>query len=111
MGITWNTDVPIVALYNNLEVFHDFLDRTTDSNVVHTRFYLGDRALLWLGMDKLVVASAPVQHLGYLQRQLGYQDTCYETPKQPSEWLSLDVIREKWLLERVAAHAGSARAL
>lgn len=102
--------VPTVVIYNNLETFYQFLNRTDDTSVMENRLYRGDRALLWAGDPKLVFATSDVQHLDYL-KELGYKDTVCLAPENPSPWLSLDVLREEPLLKRLVEYAGTDRTI
>ncbi len=109
MSLTQSENIPSVVIYNNLETFYEFLDRTNDETVVQKRLYRGDRALLWLGKSKLVFATASPQHLSYLQNHLGYAGTSLLTPDEPSAWLSRDILREDHLLVHLVEYAGPDR--
>lgn len=101
--------VPLVAVYNNLEVAYDFLNRSHDQEVVRRRYSRGDRALLWLGDPKLAFVTMPVPHADYVRERLGYANTEVVAPLAPSTALSLDILAEPRLLERLLEYAGPAR--
>ncbi len=100
-------DVPLVAVYNNLEVAFDFLNRSHDDEVVRRRYSRGDRALLWLGDPKLAFVTMPVPHTDYVRERLGYANTEVVAPLAPSAALSLDILAEPRLLERLLEYAGT----
>jgi hypothetical protein len=103
--------LPVVVIYNNLEAFYPFLRKADDPQVIGKRFFRGDRALFWLGADKLVITSRPVDHLAYVRQELGYTGTDALSPITPSPFLSFDILREAWLRERLVAYAGTGRAV
>ena len=104
-------DVPLVAIYNNLEVAYDFLSRSHDEEVVRRRYSRGDRALLWLGDPKLAFVTMPVPHADYVRGRLGYADTEVIAPAAPSAALSRDILAERRLLQRLLDYAGPARTI
>src|SRR6185503_17165962 len=55
--------------------------------------------------------SAPIPHAGYVREHLGFTGTEYAHPANPSPWLSLDVLQEPPLLDRLVAYAGPGRTL
>ncbi len=59
-------------------------------------YYIEDRTLLWHGDRKLVVTSLPVDagHLRYLKRAMGYAQLENLAPREPSESLCEDILRE-----------------
>jgi hypothetical protein len=69
----------------------------------------GDRTLLWLGDPKLVFVSFPVPHAEHLRQRLGYHGTSYAAPANPSPSLSLDILREPPLINRLVEYAGAER--
>ena len=98
--------VPIVVIANISESFYDFLSREEHperkARLIRERQVKGDRALLWMGDPKLVE---------YLRERLGYEGTYYMTPAAPSPHLSLDILREPPLIERLVDYAGADRAV
>jgi hypothetical protein len=102
-------DIPVVAIYNNLEAIYKFLIQAEAETVFTEKYYRGDRSLLWLGDSKLVFVTTAVPHAGYLRRRLGYQNTHYLSPATPSLWLSLDILKEPKLLAALVEHAGPQR--
>jgi len=107
----WNSDIPIVAIYNNIETFFDFLNRTDDLEIIEKRQYRGDRALLWLGARKLVFVTSPIPYAEQVCRRLGYHGTRCLSPVSHSPWLSLDILREPALLMEIVKHAGAERTI
>ena len=105
---------PVVFLYNNIESFFDFLYRAELTElprqpyIANRQYSKGDRGLLSLGDSKLVFTSAPVPHADYLIT-LNYRDTRYMSPVNPSPWLSLDILQEPPLLNRLVEYAGPNR--
>src|SRR5258706_7547036 len=104
-------NVPVVFLYNNIESFFDFLSRSELPDLprktyqANRQYSKGDRGLLSLGDNKLVFASAPVPHADYLIG-LHFPHTTYAYPANPSPWLSLDILHEPPLLNRIVEYAG-----
>ncbi len=106
-------DRPVVVVCNISETFFEFLNRAPQAEararLIQGEQYRGDRALLWLGDPKLVLVSFPVPHAEYLCRTLGYPGTQYAAPANPSPWLSLDIMREPALMNRLVEYAGPDR--
>lgn len=109
--------VPIAFLYNNIESFFNFLYRAESASrprpryVPNRQYSKGDRGLLSLGNTKLVFTSAPIPHAGDVRDRLGFTGTEYAYPANPSPWLSLDVLQEPPLLDRLVAYAGPDRTI
>lgn len=105
-------DIPVVFLYNNIESFFDFLSRSELPGIprktyqANRQYSKGDRGLLSMGDHKLVFASAPVPHADYLIG-LHFPHTTYAYPANPSPWLSLDILQEPPLLEKIVDYAGA----
>ena len=59
---------PVVIIHNYLESFRKFLSRSGDENTLLDRRFNGDQALFWLGDDKLVIASAPIENANFLRK-------------------------------------------
>ena len=97
---------PPVVVHNYLESFRPFLSRTGDENILLNRRFNGDQALYWLGDDKLVFSSAPIQDIDTLSRRWGYQHTQSLSPQNMTASLSEDIAREEHLLEAIVAYAG-----
>ncbi len=106
--------IPVVFLYNNIESFFDFLSRPEKTDlprhqyIPNRQYSKGDRALLSLGNCKLAFVSAPVPHALELTR-LGFTQTDFAYPLNPSPWLSLDILQEPPLLRRLVDYAGPTR--
>jgi hypothetical protein len=109
--------IPLVFIYNNIEVFFEFLHRAERSAfsrrtfAPYRQYSKGDRALLSLGAHKLVFASAPIPHADDVRERLGFTGTDHAAPANPSPWLCLDILHEPPLLRKLVAHAGERRAL
>jgi hypothetical protein len=108
-------DVPVVVVSNITEAFFEFPNRAERAaeraRLVHHAQCQGDRSLLWLGDPKLVFVTFPVAHAEYTRRHLGYQGTCYAAPAAPSPSLSLDILREPALVNRLVEYAGAGRSV
>ncbi|MBW8012369.1 MAG: hypothetical protein FVQ83_14235 [Chloroflexi bacterium] len=75
------------------------------------RRYNGDHALFWLGDPKLVLSSAPIADAGYLCNKWGYTGTQTGTPINPTSQLSLDILREKPLIESLVSYSDPQKTL
>jgi hypothetical protein len=104
-------NIPLVAVYNNLEVAFSFLSRANDVSFIETRRYRGDRALFWLGDPKLVITTAPIPYAKGLCQRWGYPGTHTLCPTNPSHQLSLDILRERDLLAQLIEYAGPKRTI
>ncbi|HLE29575.1 MAG TPA: hypothetical protein VI793_15740 [Anaerolineales bacterium] len=106
-------DIPVVVICNISETFYSFLKRAEDpaaqARLIHGEQYRGDRALLWLGDSKLVFVTFPIPHAQALYRQLGYRQTRYLAPHNPSPQLCQDILREAHLLTALIEYAGAQR--
>ena len=99
--------IPVVVICNISETFYPFLSLAEDTDqLLKGEQYRGDRAIVWAGDPKLVFTSLPIPHADHLYRQAGFEQTAYLAPEQPSAWLSLDILREPALLQRVIDYAG-----
>lgn len=109
MSLTSHIDhrVPVVVVCNISETFYEFLSRAEDAErYLRGEQYRGDRAIVWAGDPKLVFASLPIPHAEHLYDQAGFLHTEYLAPQQPTSWLSLDILREPVLLQRLINYAG-----
>jgi hypothetical protein len=104
-------NVPLVAIYNNLEVAFNFLSRANDPAFIETRRHRGDRALFWLGDPKLVLTTSPIPYAKRLCQRWGYLGTHNLFPANPSHQLSLDILREPDLLAQLVEYAEPKRAV
>ncbi len=110
MGIDHN--IPVVVICNISETFYQFLSLAEDADQsIKGEQYRGDRAIVWAGDPKLVFTSLPIPHADHLYRQAGFEQTTYLAPEQPSAWLSLDILRESTLLQRVIDYAGAGKTI
>ncbi|HTX91955.1 MAG TPA: hypothetical protein VMC09_12145 [Anaerolineales bacterium] len=73
--------------------------------------YRGDRGLFWLGDPKLLFVTAPAPDAASVCQRWGYPGTAVIAPVHPTHQLSLDILREPALLERILEYAGSGRTL
>jgi len=103
------TDAPIVALYNNLETFFAFLQRSNDPDIFEKRKYRGDRGLFWLGPSKLLFTTAPAPGARQICDRWGYNGTDLASPLKPTHQLSLDILRDPDLIQRIIGFAGPQR--
>lgn len=105
-----NSDVPIVFISNTGESFYQYVGREENERLrqelIRDMQVIGDRALLYLGSAKLTITSAPVYHLDYLREHLSFHDTQHAYPRQTSPCLSLDIMGDRNLLERIVQYAG-----
>jgi hypothetical protein len=65
--------------------------------------------LFWLGDPKLVIVTAPVPESHLICERWGYPETVVLSPKNPTHQLSLNIIDEPKLLERIVDFAGAGR--
>lgn len=102
--------VPVVVVCNISETFYEFLSRAEDAERhIRGEQYRGDRAIVWAGDPKLVFTSLPIPHAEHLYQQAGFTQTQYAAPQNPTSWLSLDILNEPALLQRLIDYAGEAR--
>lgn len=102
---------PVVAIYNNLETFYPFLSHFEDPSILEKRKYRGDRALFWLGSNKLVITSSQIPAADRLCHLYGYTETRSLAPKKTTVQLSLDILNEPELVTQIVHHAGPGRAV
>jgi hypothetical protein len=103
--------IPVVAIYNNLETFYPFLRRADDGTFFEKRKYRGDRGLFWLGQSKLVFATASTPPGVSVWADWGYSGTELLAPDAPTHQLSLDILREPGLVNRIVEYAGSKKSI
>ena len=102
--------LPVVIVCNISETFYQFLNRAKNAELlIRGEQYRGDRAIIWAGDPKLVFTSLPIPHAEHLYSQAGFAHTEYLAPDQPTSWLSLDILRERNLLQRLIDYAGEKR--
>lgn len=106
-------DIPVIAFCNILEAFIGLLSRAATADEVERlsrgEFYGVDRTLLWVGDPKLAIGSYPIHHADYIRETLGYPNSRYIHPTDPSKWLSQDALRETWMIDEIVAYAGDAK--
>jgi len=102
---------PVVALYNNLETFYPFLQRSNDPEIFEKRKYRGDRGLFWLGPSKILFTTAPAPGARDVCDRWGYQQTDLVFPHSATHQLSLDIARDPELVQRIVDYAGPKRAI
>jgi len=102
--------LPVVVVCNISETFYEFLHQAKDSDrLIRGEQYRGDRAIIWAGDPKLVFTSLSIPHAQHLYEQAGYNHTQYLAPQRPTSWLSLDILRESALLQRLIDYVGEKR--
>lgn len=104
--MTAQSEIPVVALYNNLETFFKFLKRSSNQIILEQRTYRGDRGIFWLGKSKLLVVTKAIPHAEYICRHWGYAETQVVAPQQTTYQLSLDIMRDPDLVQKIVAYAG-----
>ncbi|MHB8619394.1 MAG: hypothetical protein ACYDAG_07480, partial [Chloroflexota bacterium] len=100
----------MVVVFNNLEDQYDHLSRVNDEAFLAKIRRRGERALLWLGHDKLVFLSDKPPHLDYLH-ELGYAGTTCIVPSNSSWSICRDILAEPPLLERIVEYAAGGRTI
>ncbi len=103
--------VPLVVIYNNLEVFYRFLSRGGDESFLLARRCHGDRALFWLRPDKLLFVTMPIPLAAYMAARTGYSQTRICSPSRPSYHLSRDILSDERLVGEILEYAGSERVI
>ena len=108
-------DVPVVVVSNITEAFFEFPNRAGSAaeraRLIRHAQCQGDRSLLWLGDPKLLFVTFPIAHAEDTRQRLGYRGTCYAAPADPSPSLSLDILREPLLINRLVEYAGAGRSV
>lgn len=102
---------PIVAIYNNLETFYPFLSRIDDPSILEPRKYRGDRALFWLGSDKLVFTSSQIPTAQTICQRYGYNQTHSISPEKTTFQLSLDIQNDPQMMAQIVQYAGPGKAI
>jgi hypothetical protein len=107
--------VPTVIISNTSEAFYNYMSRAGDeqtrARLIEEMQTLGDRNLLYPKNEKLVIVSAPIPHADSLLQQLGYSKTQYAHPQYPSPFLSLDILKEPILLDKIINFTGSEKTI
>ncbi len=101
--------IPTVTIYNNLETFFKFLDRSNDPQVIEKRMYRGDRGIFWLGSKKLLIVTKPVPDAEAICRRWNYIDTLIATPRHTTYQLNYDILHDPALLEQIKEYAGPSK--
>ena len=109
--MTIQADIPTVAIYNNLETFSRFLQRSSNHTALDERMYRGDRAVFWLGPNKLVIVTKAIHHAKYICDRWGYYGTSVFAPRQSTHQLCLDILRDPDLIQKIVAYAGPQKSL
>jgi hypothetical protein len=104
-------NVPTAAIYNNLETFYSFLSCLDDPLVLEQRKFRGDRALFWLGPDKLVFCSKAIPGVERICEWYGYNGTRALAPASPGWKLCLDILNDHHLLHALVEHAGPGKTI
>jgi len=102
--------LPVIVVCNISETFYEFLHQAENAeHLIRGEQYRGDRAIIWAGDPKLVFTSLPFPHAQHLYAQAGYEHTECLAPEHPTSWLSLDILREPKLLQRLIDYSGDKR--
>jgi hypothetical protein len=111
--MAFRNDIPTVVVSNFAEAHIDFLGRCADpkerEKLISSEAYHADRTLLWAGDPKLVIVSYQIAHAELICKRLNFPYTTHAYPKNPTHYLSRDVLRESQLLEKIVAYAGEKR--
>jgi hypothetical protein len=106
-------DIPTVVVGNFAEAHFDFLSRSDKpaerDDLINGEDQHGDRIILWAGDPKLVIVSYPIAHAHVNTSRLNYPNTSHVAPREPTHFLSSDILREKHLLESVIEYSGANR--
>jgi len=109
-----NPEIPLVFVCNSAEAVFAYMNRAESEAdrhfLIREMQALGDRALLYPVERKLVFTSLPLHHESLLN-SLGYSQTHYYYPHKPSPRLSLDLLQEPVLLEKIATFAGEGQSI
>lgn len=103
--------VPTIALYNNLETFFRFLQRASDHKILEMRTYHGDRGIFWLGPHKLLITTKKIPDAEYICNRWGYFGANIYTPRETTYQLSLNVLNDPDLLQKIVEYAGPKKSL
>ena len=103
--------VPTIAIYNNLEAFFRFLQRSNEHTILEKRTYRGDRGIFWLGPEKLLITTKRIPDANYVCDRWGYFGTTVCTPSKVTYHLSLDILNDSDLLHEIVQYAGPKKTL
>lgn len=108
-------NIPTVVVSNFAEAHIDFLGRSNSvserNDLINGEDYHGDRTILWAGDPKLVIVNYPIAHAELNLARLGFHNTRHLAPESPSHYLSLDILREKHLVDSIVKYAGLDRTI
>ncbi len=104
--MTIQSAIPIVAVYNNLETFFKFLHRSNDHVILEKKICQGDLGIFWLGQDKLLITTKAIPGADYICNHWGYSGTKVIAPRQRTHQLSLDIMHDSRLLQKIVEYAG-----
>ena len=103
--------VQTIAIYNNLETFFRFLQRSNEHKILEKRIYRGDRGIFWLGPQKLLITTKRIPDAEYVCNRWGYFGTTVHTPRKATYHLSLDILNDSDLLQEIVQYAGLKKTL
>ena len=103
--------VPTIAIYNNLETFFKFLQRSNEHKVLEKRTYRGDRGIFWLGPQKLLITTKRIPDAEFVCNRWGYFGTTVYTPRNVTYHLSLNILNDPDLLQEIVQYAGPKKTL
>lgn len=113
--MTVHNRIPTVVVSNFAEAHVDFLGRAASKeqreSLIESESAHADRTLLWCGDPKLVYVSFPIAHSNWITGRLGYPNTRYFAPDNPTSYLCKDILRENSLLQGMLDYAGPNREL
>jgi len=113
--MTIQNTVATVVISNFAEAHVDFLARAADEqereSLVYSESAHADRTLLWCGDPKLVYVTYPIAHSDWVIDKLGFKNTRYLTPAEPTHFLCKDILREPALLQGLLDYAGEDRTI
>jgi hypothetical protein len=102
-------NIPVVFIANTAECFFEYIHREQDPEnqvaLIHEMQTLGDRALLFPCRKKLAIITHAIAHDTLIREYYGFTETSYLSPKDPSAFLCLDILREPELIEAIAQYA------
>ena len=102
---------PTIAIYNNLETFFKFLQRSNEHKVLEKRTYRGDRGIFWLGSQKLLITTKRIPDAEFVCSRWGYSGTSVYTPRETKYHLSQDILDDPDLLQEIVQYAGPKKTL
>jgi len=97
-----------LIIANTVDAYRDSVALIQDPDLkeheILDSYYLQDRSLLWCGSHKVVVTSRPIDpaHISYLRTTLGYQCLEAYAPRECTDSLCEDILRDTQLRAQLA---------